>query len=73
MDMLMEGLPVLAVFLAALAIVQVVIRRVRFDSQDVLEIRGPDGRVSILKLSRLKNASAAQRAEEFRRITTELG
>jgi hypothetical protein len=69
MDMLTEGLPLLLELVAVSVLLRFLLRNIRFRSEDVLEIRHPDGRTSRLELRRLKGASAAEREAEIRRAT----
>ncbi len=70
MNMLMEGLPALLFLIIGICVVRAVLRRARFDSEDVLQITDPSGRVHELRLSALR--SPPQREEELRKITTKV-
>ena len=72
MEILLQGLPVIAVLIGLLAVVHGAVRRFHFDSEDVLEIRTPDGRIGVLRLSSLNAAPPAQKAEEVRKAMAEL-
>ena len=70
MNMLMEGLAALVFLIFGICIVRAVLRRVRFDSEDVLQITDTSGRVRELRLSALR--SPPEREEELRKITTKV-
>ncbi len=72
MEMLMQGLPLIVLLIGLIVSVQAIVRRVRFDSEDVLRVRRPDGRVVLLRLSSLRSAPAAQREIEIQKATAKL-
>ena len=70
MDMLKQGLPLLIALLVLVGLVRAIVRNVRFDSEDVLQIRDPSGAVRELRLSALRDAP--RREEELRKITAKV-
>jgi hypothetical protein len=70
MDMLIESFLLLLELVAGSVLLRILLRKIRFRSEYVLDIRHPDGRTSSLELRRLKGASAAEREAEVRRATS---
>ncbi len=70
MDMLTQGLPPLITLLVLIGLVRAIVLNVRFDSEDVLQVRDPSGTERELRLSAWRRARAQGRSRPRRRASS---
>jgi hypothetical protein len=72
MDVVYQALGPGLLLIVLLTAVRIFVSRVHFASENILDIRAPDGRQVVLNLNSLGSTPAAQRQEQIEKAIVEL-